>query len=442
MARNSYDQTFNLLDFFLGRGGSQSVTDQAGFSFVEQSGRTNSGESVHVDNLLTEPTTLSCITAIVQGVTQIPVQIRRKLPDGTSEQVMDHQIGKLLHRPNDYQTASEFKSSIVTSMLTHGNAYILIVRIKDGSNDNVLSQVSGQPVFLYPLDASDITIGSDAFGAPKYHHEEHGNIPRANMIHIRDLQTFVPQGISRLIQAAEIIGAKRAADRLIAETFKNGASMNYKVETPGALDEAQREALRKGLESFNARGNKRGGVALLEGGATINPIDGIKPADVDLRDLRQHLIREIAAVMRVPVMMAGGDADATYNNVRQYWAAFHRDSLQPIVTNIEEAMTLKLLGSERDLCVHFDTPELLKGDVEVTARIAQQNVSNGIWTPNEARMYIGTRPYDGPNPEMGDLLIPPNSSTNTNVTEEEDPGAATGGPDGPQGRENEENNDG
>ena len=124
-----YDQTFSLYDLFRGRGAQIDAPDTTGGIFVEQANETNSGESVSVDNLLEEATTLTCINAIVQGITQVPIEVRKGLDDGTYEVMKGHPVHKLLaKRPNDYQTPSEFISSIVTSLLTHGNAFIYIVR--------------------------------------------------------------------------------------------------------------------------------------------------------------------------------------------------------------------------------------------------------------------------------------------------------------------------
>ena len=427
MALNN-NGTFSLLDLILGRGGNISPDDHSGAVFLEQSGRTNAGERVTVENLLEEPTVLSCVNAIVQGVTQIPIQVRRDAGDGVMEVVRGHALTKLLKRPNSFQTASEFKSSIITTILVHGNAFIRIMRN------------NGKPVQLVPMDPSDITIGSNNMGIPVYTHEAYGVVDIKDIIHIRDIQTFNPLGQSRLLLAAEVIGAKMAADRLMSETFKNGVSMNYVVNTEGTLDVDAKKNLIEGLKkSFGAGGSGRGSIAIIENGG-MNAIKGSTPADADLRELRAMLIREIAAVMRVPEMLAGGTGDQKYNNVRQQWAAFHRDTLQPLVTNIEEAFTLKLLGEGEYL--HFDIAELLKGDVEITARIAQANVSNGIWTPNEARSSIGTPPHDS---EEADQLIKPNSSTNENIegggdsvgTDPANPADATGGEDGPQGGDND-----
>ena len=429
-----YDQTFSLFDLFRGRGAQIDAPDTTGGIFVEQANETNSGEAVSVDNLLEEATTMTCINAIVQGITQVPIEVRKSLEDGTYEVLKDHPARKLLaKRPNDYQTPSEFISSIVTSMLTHGNAFIYIVRAgTDQSKD--LKHGSGRALMLYPFDPSDITISANAFGKPVYQHEDSGYIPSKNIIHIRDLQTYTPQGISRALQAAEIIGAKKAADRLMSETFRTGTSLQYVISSDVPVpDQAKKQFAQSFASMFGKGGKRRNGAAFIEQGS-IQKIEGTKPADVDLRELRSQLIQEIAGVFRVPAFIAGGPADVTYSNVRQQWASFHRDTLQPLVTNIEEAITLKLIEKD-DEYVFFNVAELLKGDVETTARIAQANVSAGVWTPNEARQYIGTRRHDS---EAADLLIQPNSSSNLNTTNTtDDPSAATEGEDGPQGSINE-----
>ena len=433
---STYDRLWTVFDYFLGQGSeSDSSSSDNFFTFVDQGGTSYSGESVTVDNILEEPTSLACINAITQGITQIPIQVRRKNADGTSEVIRDHSLMKLMDRPNDYQTPTEFKSSIVTSMLTHGNAFIFIARGRDGHSDNITQRVQGPPVFLFPLDPSEIVLGSGNMGRPTYTHNTYGSIPRANMIHIRDIHTFVVDGMSRALLMSDLIANKKAADRLVGQTFANGTSLNYVVRSDVPLDSEQLSNMQQQMQKFGTRGGNRGNVMFIEQGSVDN-LKGITPADVDLRDLREQLIREIAAGFKVPEMMAGGTGDQKYNNVRQQWTGFYRDTLHPITRNIGEAMTLKLLKDDEYL--FFDIDELLKGDVEITSRIAQGYVQAGIWTPNEARLYVGTVRSDDPE---ADRLIRPNSSSNenTNTTiSEDDPGAATGGEDGPQGGENED----
>ncbi len=429
-ASGFFNQTFSLLDLRRGAGGRDSVESNNGFIFTDQSSRTISGEDVSVDNALEETTVMTCVNAIVQGINQIPVYVRKQTDAGDYAILKDHPVAKLMRRPNDFQTSSEFKSSIVNTMLVHGNAFIYVVRSGDtGGRDNGKPlQATGAVQQLIAMDPSDVTIGSTAFGRPSYHHEEYGYIDIRNIIHIRDLASYTPQGGSRTLLAAEIIGAKKAADRLMSETFKNGVSLQYAVTSDVPMDSTAKENVLKQTQAlFTARGNRRGGVAFLEQ-ATIQKLEGLKPADVDLRETRDQLIREIAAAYRVPAFMAGASTDSGANNVRQYWTAFHRDTLQPLITNIEEAITLKLLPDGE--YVHFDVTEILKGDVEITSRVASQLVSNGIITPNEAREMMGKQRNDQ---DVADMLIAPNSTTNVNL---EEPGNATGDETGPQGGDN------
>ena len=414
----SNNTTWSIFDLFSGRSGHTAVDGSGAFSiiFAETSGRTNSGENVNVENALEDATVVSCITAITQGITQVPIHVRRMKDDGSYDIMRNHPVKQLIDRPNEYQTATEFKSAIVTSILVYGNCFIRIIK------------VNGRPTQLLPMDPSDITVGANEFGAPVYTHDEYDVIPSEEIIHIRDLATFAPQGCSRFLLAAERIGALRAADSLMAETFKNGVSMNYAITSDSALDSATRLQMQESLrDTFGAGGSRRGGVALIEGGS-IQALKGATPADADLRELRNELKREVAAVFRVPSYMAGTDGDERYNNVRQKLSSFHRDTLQPLMTNIEEAMSMKLLAPNEN--IYFDVTDLIKGAVNEQIDVASRAVMAGIWTQNEGRMFLGKNPVDQ---EGADELIRPNSTsteTETTTTVEDEP---TGGEDGPQG---------
>ena len=102
---------------------------------------------------------------------------------------------------------------------------------------------------------------------------------------------------------------------------------------------------------------------------------------------------------------------------------------------------MKMLGEGEYL--YFDIQEILMGDIEISNRVVNDSVSNGVRTQNEARAYLGLTRLEDPRPEdqrIGlspyDVLISPNSTVNTNL--EETPDNATGGEDGPQGRDTAE----
>ena len=427
--RFSFNNSFTLLDFIFGRTGRENTRSQQGFVNVVTGGQTNSGEQVNVDTVLNEPTTMSCINIISEGITQLPICVSRITEDGSKEKLKDHPISRLLQRPNSYQTPTDFKSSIIYTLLVHGNCFIRIVRDNGKPQDGL--DISGRPIQLVPMDPQDITVGANAFGMPTYDHESFGQIALENVIHIRDISTFTTVGSSRTLLAAEIIGAKIAADSLMSETFKNGININYVINSDEQLSPEEQKIRNDALrESFGNGGTRRGSVLLLGGGATMSSVKGATPADADLRALRQELKNEIAGVFRVPSFMVGGTGADKYNNVRQRLSSFHRDTLQPIIANIEEAFTLKLLNGTTET-VEIDVTTFIKGDVDNQSTIAQRLVQAGVWTPNEARAYVGSNPHDS---EFADQLIEPNSTSTETVTEVVEP--PTGGGDGPQSNEN------
>ena len=419
----SFNQATSLLDLiFRPNSARNGPTDQFGFVYANTSGYTQSGENVDTYNLLDDATMVTGINAIAKGISQIPFEVRRKMPDGSKEYQPDHPIQILLDKPNVFQTPSEFKQNIVTSILINGNCFLRIIR------------AGGRAVQLVPMDPQDIVMGSTTGGFPSYTHEHFGEIPAEDIIHIRDVVTWVPQGSSRCILAAERIGALRAADKLIAKTFRDGVSINYAVTTEASVEPDTAHEFSKALsEAFGQQGRNTGGVVFLGDGAQISTLKGTTPADADLRSLRENLIREIAALLGVPAYLLGVSGDERYNSIRQKTASFTRDTLMPIMIAIQEAMTLKLMDNRSDI-VEFNPTDFIKGAINETEQVATSLVSNGIMTPNEARLFMDMNPVDDPN---ADLLIAPNSSSNTNVNEEE----PTGGEDGPQSLDNRPDRD-
>jgi HK97 family phage portal protein len=428
--------TFSLLDFLMGRSDQKTNDSNFGFVFTNTSGQTNSGENVTVDTLLKETTTATCLAIISQGISQLPLSIQKYNEDGSVEKNDEHPVTKLLNKPNNFQTPTAFKTSIVTTLLIYGNAYLRILRAGSGADAEDGLNTRGRPVQLVPLDPSDITVGANSFGMPTYHHDSYGDIASENIVHIKDLTTFTATGYSRVLLAAEIIGAKLAADRRMALKFKNGGNFSGFVEFDGTIPAESKQAFEESLTRFVNRNDKAGGVGILEGGAKFTSVDAATPADLDLRELRDDLKNEIASMMRVPSFMAAAEGGQQYNNTRSKLASFHRDTLSPIITNIEEELTLKLIDKE-DEHVKFDVMEYLKGDIESQSKVARELVTSGVITPNEARAYMG---YTRIDEEGADSIIRPNStsSESTSTTLEDDPENATGGEDGPQSNANED----
>ena len=394
----------NIFDLFTGR------TRVSQILSTSTSIGTNSGEVLSVEELVNETTVVNCIDVIASGIAQLHAVVI----DNNTSTALDQRIAvsRVLKRPNDYQTQYSFTYSIVSSLLSKGNAYIRIIR----------NPRTKEVMQMIPMDASRMTVNANAAGAPVYHNYDFGDMLAADVIHIKDINTDDPEGLSRVRLGRDRIGAMKAADSLIGRTFRDGISMDYVIMTDENLDaeKAQEyiEALKGSLGTRDGRN-----FTLMTGGGSVQSLKGMTPADAELRQIRQDLIKEIAALFKVPAYLVGGSGDQKYSNVRQQQASLYRDTYLPIITNIEQAMSLKLI-LRGDASVHFDVSDLLKGDVESTARVALQMVSGGIWTPNEGRSYTGKARMDEENhPEANELRVPGSVSVDDMRGSEDQPNA-------------------
>ena len=295
-----------------------------------------------------------------------------------------HPITKLLLKPNEFQTAYDFKNTLLIDLLTYGSAYLRVVR-------------AGEIVrYLVPMCPRDLSVSSNAMGYPLYWHSAHGSMTSQDVIRIRDVAGHDVESRSRVLLSAERVGAMQAADRLIAETFASGVSMNYTVELAQRLDDESHKQLKDQLQAaFGQGAARRNSVAVIQGGK-LSSIKGTTPADADLRELRAQLIDEIAAIFRVPASLVGGSGDQKYSNTTARLSGMYRDTFAPLIVNIEESLTAALLiGPEKR--VKFDVGALVKGDLVSQITLASTAAGGAAFmTQNEARNFVGLDRIDNP----------------------------------------------
>ena len=382
----------SLIDMILGRNKPEDQgSPHAGVFFNAASSTTKSGQTVTTSNALKNATVLSCVNVIAQGIAQLPLEVWQ---GDTKAQI--NQLNTTLKRPNSFQTGYEFKAALVKDLLVYGNSFTRVVRAPNG-----------RVIEMIPVDPDDMSVSANKFGIPVYRHSSFGIMLNKEIIHIRDVAGHDVTGLSRVLCAAERIGALNAADQLMSETFANGVSVNYSVEMTAALDDTSRETLYKQLKaSFGQGGSRRGGIAVLEGGK-MSAMKGSTPADADLRALRTHLINEIAALFRVPASLVGGMADEKYSNQSARLASMYRDTFAPILYNIEQAFSHNLTTGTTH--IRFDAGAMIKGDLASQVTIAATAVAGAaIMTPNEARAFIGLTRIEGEGmDELGHTSTPP-----------------------------------
>ena len=320
------------------------------------------------------PTVLACVQTVARTIGELDIE------------ASDSAVQRLIENPNKWQTRYEFIHGLVFDLLLHGNAYIRVLKTSGGRRLQLVPEDPKNVRVEWADDRTDVKYTMTYEGSEVY-------FTSGDIVHIRDVPSNDILSVSRVQMTRPRIEALISADRLIADTFRFGGSLGYSVEIPSKLTPEETESLGEAMvQNFVGEGgqSKRNGIVVIPGGGKVVKHEGMTPADADLRELRQDLIREIAGVFGVPPFIAGGTGDTKYANVTARLQAMYRDAIAPIVSNLEERLS-KAMGGK----VEFMIEDLLTGDLATQITSATMAAGGPILTPNESREILGKEPIEG-----------------------------------------------
>lgn len=327
----------------------------------------SSGELISNQNAINDPTVSTCVRIIQGLVAQLPWYVL----DGDQNNAEKHNtIIDLLNKPNGWSTSRDFKSSIIFTLLCHGNCFILVDRYS-----------TGIPYRLTVLDSEGVEVKLNKFGVPEYTYGDK-KISYTNMCHIKDIPTNTLLSESRVFLAKESIGNLRSARTRIGKIMKDGLGIKTVVTSRNALNNKQRgellEAVKKAISDDGT---------MIVSNADVMQFKGSTPMEMSIKSLIDTEIGVIAGVFGLSPHLIGGSGDQKYNNVRQKQTAMYKDTLQPILIAIEEALSRLLLPD--NYSIKFDVTGLLKGDVDGQSIYTDRLVRLGLMSINEGRGYMG-----------------------------------------------------
>lgn len=352
---------------------------------VVSSGST-AGETISYGNAIFQDTVFSCFRLIKDAIAQLPLKIQIS----ENEFIDEHPILDLMRCPNRYMLESEFKDSLIYSLLIYGQVFIRLLRGE-----------SGRVIEMYLEDPTDINVIVNDVKSPQYITSHGESIPHTDMIHFRDITTFEAYGQSRVLLCAKKITLLMASNTQMATIFRDGIDIKY-IISPNInkhMGADERKSYREEIkDNFSIRGT--GSSFLFMPNTDLKAVKGMTAADADLREIRECLIREIAAIFGIPAYLVGGMGDEKYNNARQKQLSLYRDTYLPIIVKLQEAFTKTLLTGKKKLV--FDVKDFLKGDMESQSMVIERLVRSSVLTPNEARAEMG---YTAMTQEGSDELV-------------------------------------
>jgi HK97 family phage portal protein len=342
----------------------------------------------------------ACVAAYAQTIAMCPGDHWKSLPNGGRERVTTSALSRLLRRPNDYQSRSDFLLKLAADLYRDGNTYALAQRNDrfevaalhpfDAKQSHPIIAPSGE--IFYELIGNDVVERQFGGGSGQLFGLTRSTIgviaPARDVLHVKlEPKCSEPLvGVPPSRHAASAVAAQRAIGSQLVNTFGNMNRPAGVIETDANIQQAQIDGLRKYFnDAWRGINNLAGGPPVLTNGFKFKGIS-MTAKDADVAASLKLTQDEIFMVFGVPPAILGMTDKAAFASTEalmQFWLA---RGLGFAINHIEVAFDHFFgLRSWPDEWVEFDTAALLRVAYKDRIEALARGVQGGIYAPNEAR---------------------------------------------------------
>lgn len=349
------------------------------------------------ETVLCYPTLYACLNRVSQDVGKLPAVLKREDSNGIwKTDSANTAFWPVLRKPNNYQTAQQFREAWILSKLINGNTYVLkerdargvVVRLYVLEPCNVMVMVSTSGDVYYQLNFS-----TAANLLPQSYPAEQLVVPASEIIHDR-LNCFhnqligVPPVCAAYWPAVKNLKILRDATRF----FTNGANPGGILTAPAGMSDADATAIKE-YWNTNFQGENAGKVAVIGADMKFTPF-AFKAADSQLVEQMRYSDEQICQPFGIHPFIVGIGALPASMKTDDITNTYYQFALQAHIEAME-ALLDEGLGIARPLGIELDLGPLLRMDFARRAEVMGKLVGEGIATPNEGRFEFGYSPLEG-----------------------------------------------
>ena len=361
-------------------------------------------KSVSPDLAMKLSAVYACVYVLSSSVAQLPLHVKCKSGDKV-ETVKDHPAYYLLHdSPNAWQTSYKLREYAQSSVLLYGNAYIHIVRDKNGG---VVSLES-----LEPWKVQLLKNGSRYVYA-YYGDDKTMSLSPDDVLHIKSLGPSIKIGKSVIQTHAETIGlgldARKFASGFFGGNARPAGILSVKTPLNSNAWENFKKMWQTAQEKLRSEENK---TILLPAELDYKALT-VSPVDTELLSMMKLNRSEIAGIFNVPAHMINDLEKATFSNISEQTIQFIRFSVMPWVVNWEQELNRKIFTeAERKAgyFVKFNLAGIMRGTAGERATFYHAAITDGWMSRNEARQLEDMNPVDG----LDEMLVSVNAAKQAN----------------------------
>jgi HK97 family phage portal protein len=350
-----------------------------------------------------------CIALYAETAASLPGAHWRRNAGGGRTRMTTSALSRILHKPNDYETASSFMLNLVHSLYREGNTFALALR-----NDRfeVESLHLMDPRMSAPMVAYDGSVFFQLAGNSVIERllgDKQIIVPRRDVLHIKlhaDRRHPNPLvGVPPILAAMQDIAVSDAFANQQLQFLQNQSRPSAVLSTDLTLDRDQVTALRDRWAE-QSKGLHAGGVPILTSGLKVVPWS--TPAkDAQLAELSKLSAERICWAFGIPLQLLGlANTPATSTEtLMHFWLS---TGLGFCLNHVEQSFDqlFRLEGEPEDY-TEFSTDALLRTAQKDRIEALVRGVQGGVLSPNEARAAedLPAVPY-GDEPRCQQQVVP------------------------------------
>ena len=324
------------------------------------------------------------VSLLVNASASLDYDIKDKVHDGVVQGVRQKTLNTLLNfRPNPYQSAQEFRTSLFTDYVLEGNAFVHF----DG-------------VFMYHLPADKVEILTDTKTfISGFRYNGMVDFKESEVFYFRDLSSdSIYRGSSRLESADRSIKLLYSMQQFQENFFDNGAVFGLVLTTDNTLSQVAKEkTIAYWLQKYNVKNGGKKPV-ILDSGLKPHQLaeTNFKDMDFDV-SIKTHGEKIMQAVGVPPILLQGGNNANIAPNLR----LFYLETVLPVNRKFISAVE-RYFGY--DIEAITSSVSALQPELKDIAAYHSTLVNAGIISANEARIELRYEVKAG----NDDLRIPAN----------------------------------
>lgn len=338
-------------------------------------------------------TVYRCVQILGGSVASLPLRQLKLSHDGTFREDVSSRLAYLLRvQPNARYNAFDFWNQVVQQMCFDGEAVIVPMwsRTSLGEVDSFELCAPGTVSYDETADIYHISDFSNGIS---------GDFRDDEIIHIKGMSIDGKYCISVLSFARLTLSIAGTGDEETLERFANGGGVKGIIGNDNSVrgfGEYQDDELSQTAEDLDSdfRAGKR--IVSLPGQAQFHQLS-MSSVDMEFLASRKFSVREICRFFGVPPTFVFDDTSNNYKSAEMANVAFLSQTLNPILTKIEQELLRKLVPASRAHRFRFDFDRrgLYTTDLAGKADYQTKTIASGVYTINDWRKYENMPEVDG-----------------------------------------------